>query len=294
MLMSLSQRYVFLANGKSASTSFETAYGPDCEIASANNIQAGLHPDTKGAGKHIKYRTFLKLFDKFFRAFLPVRHYFVFGIMRDPMKRIQSQYRYWTRPTTAARNRLPEEMSFQNFVDAIAEKRPIDGSMRVWPQYTFFIGENGSYPINYIIKLENIHDSISTLKNVSGLDFGRAASTVRNATSSSAPPDPGVRRLVEERFARDFDLYESHTDRLLNPWDRSGELDVDAALRWMAAKANRFEIAQTLLFKLALKLEAEPDFNVSEVLALLDERDARLAEIDQERIARDAPAIGRA
>lgn len=271
MLMSLSQRYVFLANGKAASSSFEAAYGKCCEIAASNNNSAGLHPKSGGGGKHVNYRAFATNFEPFFRKFLPIQHFFVFGIIREPMQKLHSQYRYWSRPRTKAVNRLPGISDFAEFVDHVVNRKPIGGRLRVNMQYDVFMDQNHQISLNYLIKLEDMKRSVETLREISGLDFSAAVVTVRNANSPSANQvDPGLRRVVEEFFARDYELYERKTDRLLREWDRGGELDVDAALRWMTRDANRFEIAATLLYKLRLRLETEPGFDIAALLASID------------------------
>lgn len=272
MLMSLSERYVFLANPKAASGSFEAAYGNRCEIASCNNAGAGLHPVTRRAGKHISYRMFEENFAPFFASYLPIEHFFVFGIMRDPMKRLRSLFRYLTRPQAKGGSQLPGMADFSDFVDHVVERKPIGGRIRAQPRYTFFMDSNELISLNYLIRMEDMQRSLAHLETVSGLDFSKVLTVFRHVTAASADSaDRGLQRVVEAYFHRDYDLYE-RTDRLLREWDRSGDLDIEAALRWMTRRGNRFEMAGTLLHKLKLRLKADRQFSVEKLLAALDER----------------------
>lgn len=274
MLMSLSQRYIFLAHGKAASTSFETTFGNDCEIASGNNRSAGRHPVTGGSGKHVNYQSFLENFDGFFNRFLPIEHYFVFGIMREPMRRLHSLYRFWTRPEEREENRLPGVENFGQFIDHIVNNKLIGERHRVPSQYSFFMDKDERISINYLVRMEEMWDSLEKMREISGLDFTKVASTVRNATKPSAKPvDPGIQRMVEEYFAQDYELYERDTDRLLSEWDRSGNINVEIAMRWMARAGNRFELAGSLLFKTRLRLQNDRSFSISELMAIIDGRE---------------------
>lgn len=273
MLMSLSDRWIFLAHGKAASTSFETTFGNKCEIASGNNRSGGRHPVTGGSGKHVRYETFVENFEGFFNRYLPIEHYFTFGIIREPMKRLRSLYRFWTRPEEKEENQLPGIDTFEQFVDHIVNNRLIGERFRTPSQYWFFMNKNEQISINYLVRMEEMYDSLEKMKEISGLDFTEVASTVRNATKREAKPvDLGVQRAVEEHFAQDYELYEK-TDRLLKEWDRSGDLNVEVALRWMARQGNRFEIAGSLLFKTRLRLQNDRQFSISKLLANIDGRE---------------------
>lgn len=274
MLLSLSRRYAFLANGKAASSALEEVLGPQCEIASSNSRKSGLHPLVGGGGKHLNYRDFLTVMNPFLERFLPIRHYFVFGVMREPMSRLQSMFRFWTRPGKM-REYPPPDWDFARFIADVTESdraRRAPGSGAFF-QHDFFRDRAGALSLNYIIKVENMAASLEHLREETGLDFTAVVDHRVNVTGAGveAVADDGLRRAVETHFARDYELYESSCDRLLNPWDRSGELDVAAALRWMAGR-NQFEVAATMLTKLRQRLAANPDWNPAEVIALLDAR----------------------
>lgn len=273
MLLSLSRRYVFLASGKAASSSFEAALGPECEIASSNNRRAGLHPLLGTSGKHMSYRAFTTVFGRFLRRFLPIEHYFIFGVAREPLRRMESMYRYFSRPEAGPNTALNRGTSWPRFLEERIEAHAAGEQIG---QHRFFCDERGALSLNYLVRFEEIGASLEHLLEATGLDFRSVAARHVNANPHDPEilVDPGLRRAFETEFALDHELYESSCDRLLHPWDSSGDLDVENALRWLALKANRFEIAATLFAKLAARLEAEPGFAVSEILDALDARDA--------------------
>lgn len=268
MLMSLSKRYVFLAQKMAAARAFESAYGANCEIAVANDRGVSRHPVTDDSGRHDDYRTFLKIYGKFFSEFLPVDHFFVFGVVRDPLLRLQSIYQ--RRAASGARNvkHGAPANSFSAFVESIAEQGN-DKDPRIPSQYSFFMDKDEAIAVNYLVRLENIANSLEIMNEYTGLDFSEAAANSR-ATDTSTPKDPGLRRVIEGRFGRDFELYEQQTDRMLREWNRSNKLDVEAALRWMAQAANRFEVAGSMLYKLRMRLQNDKNFSLSELNAIID------------------------
>lgn len=289
MLMSLSQRYVFLAHSKAASTSFETAYGDSCEIALGNNQSAGRHPATGDSGKHIKYATFLENFAGFFQSFLPIEHYFVFGVMREPMRRIRSLYCDWSRAAAKSRNRMPGIDDFAQFIDAVVNET-LSARATIPSQYSFFMDKDQEISLNYLIRMEEIETCLENLKAVSGLDFKKVLEIRGDvAELSSAPIDPGLQRVVEEYFAEDYELYEQQTDHMLWQWDRSGHLNVEAALRWMAQKGNRFEVASSLLYKARLRLQRDKAFKLTDLIELIDTREtAEESDLNEPGDATDA------
>lgn len=274
MLMSLSQRYVFLSQ-RAASSNFEEAYGDSCEIACVSDVGLGRHPVTGGSGRHMGYRELLETFDDFFRRWLPVEKFFVFGTVREPLRRLRALYLGQLRSGRNNKGKY-EPGQFARFVDDIIDAPP-DSRGSVRSQYSFFMDADGDISLNYLIRMERLRGSLADMEELSGLAFPKALQQARAAAAARpAPPsitvDPGLQRVIEEHFGQDFELYEQKTDRLLREWDRSGKLNVEAALRSMMRGRNRYEIAGTLLHKAVMRLEKDEHFSLAELTDLIDAR----------------------
>lgn len=269
MLMSLSKRYVFLAQKLAAATAFESAYGASCEIAVANDRGVGRHPVTDDSGRHDDYRTFLKIYQKLFEDFLSVDHFFVFGVVRDPMLRLHSIYQRRLKSVGRNDRRARLVGSFADFIENLINGQNGE-DVNIPSQYSFFMDNDEAIAVNYLVRLEEMANSLQIMKEYTGLDFSEAIAKSQITDTAPTLSDPSVLRMIEESFARDFELYDQKTDRMLRDWNRSKRLDVEAALRWMAQAGNRFEVAGSMLYKLRLRMQNDKDFNLSELNAMID------------------------
>ena len=180
---------------------------------------------------------------------MPVGHFFVFGVARDPVLRLQSIYQRRARSAWRKDQDASRVESFADFVESFADC----GN-----------GKQLGVPSQHA---EEMTSSLRIMREYTGLDFLEAVVSTQPSEPVSSPADLGVRRMIEQSFPQDFELYEQNTNRMIREWDRSKKLDVEAALRWMAQAANRFEVAGSILYKLRLRMQNDKDFNLSELNA---------------------------
>lgn len=271
MLLSLSRRYIFLANRKAASTSIEAEFGPECEIvAGIAAAKFAKHPLTGRGGKHMTYRELRAIFDPLFARTLPIEHFCVFGIVREPIERLWSYFAYQARWSEAKPHTVGRE--FDTFVRRAVEARSKSPKDTVETQHDFFRDEQGAIRVNYLARLDNLAGSLETLRDATGLDFTRAAATRLNVSSAGPPKvaDPGLRRAVRERFAEDYELHESKCDRLLAAPLAGGRLKPENALRWMLSGPQAFDLAASLAWKLRQRRARDPDFRIADLLRAID------------------------
>lgn len=272
MLLSLSRRYIFLANRKAASTSIESAFGPECEIATGiAAAKFAPHPVTGRGGKHMTYRECRIVHARLFERVLPIEGFCVFGIVREPLDRLWSYFRYQARWAEAKPHTVGR--SFDDFVRRAVAATSSSPKNTVESQHDFFRDEDGAIRLNYLVRLDNMAASLAILRDATGLDFTRAAGTRLNISSSGPPElaDKGLRRAVEERFTRDYDLYETMTDRLLAEPAREGRVNPDNVLRWMHKGPMRFDIAASIAYKLRRRLARDPRYSIAGLLRSIDE-----------------------
>ena len=144
MLISVSKRFVFVANTKAASTSFEHMLFPYCEIQRAG---------TPGR-KHIPLASILHQEYRFLfeNPRYPADTFFKFGIVRDPIQWIGSWFRY--RQGNKVAEPLPKEMSFQEFCER--KDWNFFNNGRRYLQSNLFCSESGEILADYLIPYENI------------------------------------------------------------------------------------------------------------------------------------------
>lgn len=270
MLVSLSRRYIFLANRKAASTSFEAVLDPECELATGlTPDKFAFHPLTGGGGKHASYRECARIYARMFDRTLPIDHFLVFGVVRDPIERQRSRLHFRLRRPEA----FPQlvELGFEQFLRRVMENNAAPADNPGLFQYDFFRDDHGAIGANYLIRFDNIPRSLEILRDATGHDFTRAAGTTLNASRGENDAiDPGLRREAERFFARDYELYESATDRLLAEPIRGGELSVEKTLRRMGRIMGEFDLASSIAHKLRHRLRRDPSFSVASLLRSID------------------------
>ena len=108
MLVSTTHDFAYLANPKTGTTSFETAFR---KYASFGSI-AGSD------SKHISYKKFRRQF-RFFANKLEI-----VTCVRDPLETLYSWFRYRQRPQIASEENSTQNVSFEEFVDEWAKETP--------------------------------------------------------------------------------------------------------------------------------------------------------------------------
>jgi Sulfotransferase family len=130
--------------------------------------------------------------------------FFKFAVVRNPYTWIVSQYRF----RQQERRAIP--MSFHEFVEQEAEAGNYQGTgHNLAPQATFVSDERGKIIVNEIIRFEDLPASFDPMAQ---RIFGDRV-TLPHVNRSKEPDKPaeldaGLRRIVETRYACDFDLFE--------------------------------------------------------------------------------------
>lgn len=261
MLISLSRKYVFLANPKAASTSFERSFADECEIASCYGNLFGRHPRFDHGGKHINYRELRALLAGF-DEISPVEGLFVFAIVRDPLDRLRSIFRFRSLDMMARRRpgAYLGATDFEAYLRDILAGRPRPYML----QSSFLAGDDGQGP-NFVARLETLDQSLALVRDFTGLDFSAVLALTANAGEAreTAIGDPGLAREVRAFLQPDYEFYEISTDRLLRPVAETPPIDIDAALEWMM-RHMPYEVAATLLRK-ARRRRRDPGFHLSDL-----------------------------
>ena len=104
MLISVSKRFIFVANTKTASTSIENALLPHADIIASGTPER----------RHMQLQQALSNYPYLFNHPDHARQkFFKFGVMRDPIDWIYSWFRY--RKGNAVQSPLPQNLTFEAF-----------------------------------------------------------------------------------------------------------------------------------------------------------------------------------
>lgn len=208
MLISLSRKFIFIANLKAASTAIEEVLRPISQIALVESR----------FGKHMPYQLIERRFSWIFDL-VKRQDFLIFGVIRDPVDSVISLYN--SHRDTKFKddpNLYTGNMSFDEFLDRWPEKN----KDQIRPQFTRFIGSNGKIGANYIISYPRLDEGleyIAAILRVPGL---------RQLPRSNVS-EPSIRRTdltasqlvwISERFSDDERFITRFCDRALSDADR--------------------------------------------------------------------------
>lgn len=205
MLLSLTKKFLFLANLKTASTSIERVLGPHCE----------LRLNQSRFGKHQSFSEFAERF-KWLLACVNVNDLFIFGVMRDPVEYVLSIYNSHKRDVFRDTPRLyTGEMDFGQFISQWAPRN----ADQLRQQYLRFTSAEGRLVTNLLISYDRLEDGLALvadrfnvpeLKNIPKMNV-----SPRGAVREDLAPEQIS--WIEQKFQRDKEIIDRHCNVLHEP-----------------------------------------------------------------------------
>jgi hypothetical protein len=104
MLLSLSHRFIFVANLKSASSSIERALGPHAEFR-VSQTKFGKHDDLSTISRKFAWT----------KKYVKPEQFFVFGVVRDPVDFVLSLYNFHTLESFSGKAHFSKGVPFEEF-----------------------------------------------------------------------------------------------------------------------------------------------------------------------------------
>ncbi len=158
MLISVSKRFIFVANTKTASTSIENALLPHCDVIASGTPER----------RHMPLQVALKSYPFLFNHPDHARQkFFKFGVMREPIDWIYSWFRY--RKGNAVESPLPADMDFETFW-----RRQDWNIMRLnghkHLQIQAFLGRKGNILADLIIPYHKMNEMYPDVARLLGVD----------------------------------------------------------------------------------------------------------------------------
>ncbi|HKO20101.1 MAG TPA: hypothetical protein VJU82_14560 [Acidobacteriaceae bacterium] len=203
MLLSLTRKFLFIANLKTASTSIERVLGPHSEI----------RLNQSRFGKHMSFSEFAERF-KWILNTVNINELFIFGVMRDPADYVLSLYN--SHRVEQFRNSPKLYTGNMDFTQFIAEWVPKNHD-QLRPQYSRFTSAEGRLVTNLLVSFDKL---------AAGMEMVAEQLQMKDLLNlpKSNPSPPGItledltpeqQKWIDTRFEKDREFMAKYCDRLL-------------------------------------------------------------------------------
>jgi hypothetical protein len=194
-MMAMTQAgFVLLSMPKTGSTALQSHFGRHAQVVVRN--PPGM--------KHMTAATFEQVFTPWFERLGFARtSYDTTCLVRHPVDRAQSWWRYRARPAAQGKLNFTGDMSFEEFAE-----RLVDGRTTLGTAHNFTTDAAGAVIVDRVYKHESLPAAAAWMAGRLGIavpDLG----AVNVSPTREASLSPGVRTRLEEHLAADVELYES-------------------------------------------------------------------------------------
>ncbi len=191
MLLSLSHKFLFIANVKTASTSIEATLSPKAEVA-LSETRFGKHDGLSVISQRFSW----------VRRYVSYTDFFVFGVIRDPVDWVLSLYNSHTRPDFDGLPHSTRGLPFSQFLREGFEKR-----WQMRPQYLRFVDEHGRFRVNYLLDFKTLDKEFAAV--CARLEVGYLTLRTRNVSpdvvSREQLTDADI-DFIRDKYAADYAL----------------------------------------------------------------------------------------
>jgi hypothetical protein len=191
-------KFIFVANTKCASTSIHTSRLAEISDIKLTDYRIGGHISIEDI-----YDKFNFIFDK-----TEFKEFFKFGIIRDPLDWVVSWFNFRSRPELRDPKHQNHkyyagEMTFSEFWHL----RKNEGLLK--PQSNrFFSSKNEKIRIDYLVRLENLIEDLSTIREILGLDSLEIPKINESLVRRIEPNDveDSIKEEIREKHSSDYEL----------------------------------------------------------------------------------------
>jgi hypothetical protein len=202
MLLSLSKKFLFIANLKTASTSIEKVLAPYAEL---RLMQSNF-------GKHQSFADFAERF-KWMLGLVDVNELFIFGVMRDPVDYVLSIYNSHKSDTFKNNARLyTGNMDFGQFIQTWVPKN----ADQIRPQVTRFTHGDGRIAANLLISFDKLQQGLELvakkLNTPELLTMPKLNESPKGVTRDELLPEQIA--WIESRMQRDIETIKRYCNKI--------------------------------------------------------------------------------
>lgn len=195
MLVFWDKRLVFLAVPKTGTTALEHALSDKASMSMR-------HPP------QLKHTT-LQRYNRFLKPFLTQGsdvELETFAIIRAPLDRLGSWYRYRSRDALVGHQNSTRDVTFDQFILAYCDSEPPDFA-KVGRQDVFLTGHQGQLHVDHLYQYEQIEHAIAFLENRIGTKLKLPQANVSPKMSLTLSATSQAR--LESHLQREYDLWDS-------------------------------------------------------------------------------------
>ncbi len=198
MLLSLSRRFIFVANLKSASSSIERAVGRYAEFK-VSETRFGKHDTLSAISNKFNW----------VRKYVPYEDFFVFGVIRDPVDFVLSLYNFHNLDGFDGKPHSAKGVPFDEFWNGWCKR-----SWQAKPQHERFSDRHGRFRVSHII---DFADLSSEFPKVCGRLGVEATLALTNKSPQVLTRNDLLERHLREitaHYAADYDFIQNRPKSL--------------------------------------------------------------------------------
>jgi hypothetical protein len=188
MLISLSHKFLFVANLKSASSSIERSLGPFAEFR-ATKTNFGKHDDLSTISKKFRW----------IKKYVRPDELFVFGVMRDPVDYVLSLYNFHTGAGFDGKRHSSKGMTFDQFWRDWCSK-----SWQAAPQHERFVDQRGFFRMTHVIEFAQLESEFPKVCERVGVDASLPKINISPMVLSRGDLNEQQILRIEEHYADDY------------------------------------------------------------------------------------------
>lgn len=191
MLLSLSRKFIFVANLKSASSTIEASIGNRVEVR-ISQTRLGKHDGLSLISERFSW----------VRRYVPYEDFFVFGVMRDPVDFVLSLYNSHQKDMFDGKSHSTKGVAFDQFLNAWCAR-----SWQAKPQRLRFIDEHGRFRLSHLVDLADLEKEfpkICARLGLEGAELGRVNPSPVVLTRAELRPDQ--MELIRTRYGEDYEF----------------------------------------------------------------------------------------
>ncbi len=191
MLLSLSRKFIFVANVKSASTSIEAALAEFAEVR-VRKTEFGKHNGLSAISSDYPW----------VRRYVPFEEFFVFGVMRDPVDHLLSLYNAHSREDLKGSAMPTRGMPFDKFMDVWRKD-----NWQPEPQHWRFHDKHGRFKMSHIIDYDRLTAEFNAVCAHLGLGelrlkhLNTSPETLKRSDLTAAQT-----ARIEREYAKDYEV----------------------------------------------------------------------------------------
>jgi hypothetical protein len=191
MLLSLSHKFLFVANVKTASTSIEATLWKFAEVR-IRKTEFGKHNPLTQISRKFEW----------VKRYVPYDEFFVFGVIRDPVDHLLSLYNAHSREVLRGSAVPTRGQDFDWFLDVWCKD-----NWQAELQSARFIDRNGRFQMTHLIDYERLRDEFAQI--CAHLELGDIVLKHINVSPENLTRDdltPAHIARIERKYAQDYEL----------------------------------------------------------------------------------------